>query len=138
MLSALCLFTPFEEFVNNSFSIPTLVYYLTVAALFLFFTAQGVGKAPLELRGGHNDEEIGTRAQPLRNGRVFRSGLLSTAMLAAVLVLCWPCCSTYWCGPSLTKYTEFDLSEAGNLHPERQHQSTGGGAGKGCAHLLPL
>ena len=25
-----CLFTPFEEFVNNSFSIPTLVYYLTV------------------------------------------------------------------------------------------------------------
>ena len=32
---------PFEEFVNSSFSIPTLVYYLTVAAVFLFFTAQG-------------------------------------------------------------------------------------------------
>ena len=44
VLSALCLFTPFEEFVNNSFSIPTLVYYLTVIALFLFFTAQGLEK----------------------------------------------------------------------------------------------
>ena len=44
VLSALCLFTPFEEFVNNSFSIPTLVYYLTTAVLFLFFTAQGIEK----------------------------------------------------------------------------------------------
>ena len=42
--SGLCLFTPFEEFVNNSFSIPTLVYYLTVTTLFLFFTAQGLEK----------------------------------------------------------------------------------------------
>ena len=44
VLSALCLFTPFEEFVNSSFSIPTLVYYLTVAVVFLFFTAQGLEK----------------------------------------------------------------------------------------------
>ena len=44
VLSALCLFTPFEEFVNSSFSLPTLVYYLTVAAVFLFFTAQGLEK----------------------------------------------------------------------------------------------
>ena len=44
MLSALSLFTPFEEFVNSSFSIPTLVYYLTVAVVFLFFTAQGLEK----------------------------------------------------------------------------------------------
>ena len=44
VLSALCQFTPFEEFVNNSFSIPTLVYYLTVTVLFLFFTAQGLEK----------------------------------------------------------------------------------------------
>ena len=44
VLSALCLFAPFEEFVNNSFSIPTLVYYLTVTVLFLFFTAQGIEK----------------------------------------------------------------------------------------------
>ena len=44
VLSALCLFTPFEEFVNSSFSIPTLVYYLTVAVLFLFFTVQGLEK----------------------------------------------------------------------------------------------
>ena len=42
VLSALCLFAPFEEFVNNSFSIPTRVYYLTVAVLFLFFAAQGI------------------------------------------------------------------------------------------------
>ena len=44
MLSALCLFTPFEEFVNSSFSIPTLVYYGTITVLFLFFTAQGLEK----------------------------------------------------------------------------------------------
>lgn len=44
VLSALCLFLPFEDFVNSSFSIPTLVYYLTVCALFLFFTAQGLEK----------------------------------------------------------------------------------------------
>ena len=25
-----------------------------------------------------------------------------------------------------------------NVHPERQHQNTGGGAGKGCAHLLSV
>ena len=44
VLSVLCLFTPFEDFVNNSFSIPTLVYYLTVTMLFLFLTAQGIEK----------------------------------------------------------------------------------------------
>lgn len=44
VLSALCLFTPFEDFVNNTFSIPAVVYYLTVAVLFLFFTAQGLEK----------------------------------------------------------------------------------------------
>ena len=44
VLSALCLFAPFEEFVNNSFSIPALVYYLTATVLFLFFTAQGIEK----------------------------------------------------------------------------------------------
>lgn len=44
VLEALCLFLPFEEFVNASFSIPALVYYLTVTALFLFFTAQTIEK----------------------------------------------------------------------------------------------
>lgn len=44
VLSALCLFTPFEDFVNNSFSVPTLVYYVTVTVLFLFFAAQGIEK----------------------------------------------------------------------------------------------
>ena len=58
VLSGLCLFTPFEEFVNNSFSIPTLVYYLTVTMLFLFFHGAGAGKAPLELRGGEQHEKF--------------------------------------------------------------------------------
>jgi len=44
VLSALCLFTPFEDFVNSSFSVPTLVYYLTVILLFVFFAAQGLEK----------------------------------------------------------------------------------------------
>lgn len=44
VLHALCLFLPFEDFVNSSFSIPALVYYLTVCVLFLFFTAQGLEK----------------------------------------------------------------------------------------------
>lgn len=44
VLSVLCFFTPFEDFVNNSFSLPTLVYYLTVTGMFLFFTAQTIEK----------------------------------------------------------------------------------------------
>ena len=44
VLSVLCFFTPFEDFVNNSFSLPTLVYYLTVTGMFLFFTAQRIEK----------------------------------------------------------------------------------------------
>ena len=44
VLSVLCFFTPFEDFVNNSFSLPTLVYYLTVTGMFLFFPAQSIEK----------------------------------------------------------------------------------------------
>ena len=44
VLSVLCFLTPFEDFVNNSFSLPTLVYYLTVTGMFLFFTAQSIEK----------------------------------------------------------------------------------------------
>ncbi len=44
VLAALCLFAPFEDFVNGSFSVPVLVYYLSVAWLFLFFTVQGLEK----------------------------------------------------------------------------------------------
>ena len=44
VLSVLCFFTPFDDFVNNSFSLPTLVYYLTVTGMFLFFTAQSIEK----------------------------------------------------------------------------------------------
>ena len=109
VLNALCLFTPFEEFVNSSFSIPTLVYYLTVAAVFLFFTAQG-----LEKRRWNGEEEATTmkwnKNAASQKGRVFRSGLLSTAMLAAVLVLAVLLNLLVRAIPA--KYTEFDLSEA--------------------------
>ena len=44
VLEALCLFAPFEKFVNGSFSVPAVVYYLSAAGLFLFFTAQGIEK----------------------------------------------------------------------------------------------
>lgn len=44
VLSVLCFFTPFEDFVNNGFSLPTLVYYLTVTGMFLFFTSQSIEK----------------------------------------------------------------------------------------------
>ena len=42
VLRALCLFTPFETFINGSFSIPVLVYYLSVTMVFLFFTMQSI------------------------------------------------------------------------------------------------
>ena len=44
LLEALCLFAPFERFVNGIFSLPAVLYYLSAAALFLFFTAQGIEK----------------------------------------------------------------------------------------------
>ena len=44
VLRGLALFQPFEDFVNGSFSVPALVYYISAAGLFLFFTAQGIEK----------------------------------------------------------------------------------------------
>lgn len=44
VLGGLALFNPFEDFVNGSFSVPALVYYISAAGLFLFFTAQGIEK----------------------------------------------------------------------------------------------
>lgn len=44
VLEALCLFAPFERFVNGSFSVQAVVYYLSAAGLFLFFAAQGLEK----------------------------------------------------------------------------------------------
>ncbi len=44
VLEALCLFTPFEDFVNGSFSVPTLVYYISIAGLFLFLCGQNLEK----------------------------------------------------------------------------------------------
>ena len=44
VLEALCLFAPFERFVNGSFSLSAVVYYFSAAGLFLFFTAQHIEK----------------------------------------------------------------------------------------------
>ena len=44
LLGALCLFSPFEMFVSGLFSLSAVVYYLSVTALFLFFTCQTLEK----------------------------------------------------------------------------------------------
>lgn len=44
LLGALGLFTPFENFIYGIFSIPAVVYYLSIAALFLFLAGQGLEK----------------------------------------------------------------------------------------------
>lgn len=44
LLGALCLFSPFEDFVGLTVSLPAVVYYLSAAALFLFLTVQGIEK----------------------------------------------------------------------------------------------
>ena len=44
LLGALCLFSPFEKFVSGLFSLNAVVYYLSVTALFLFFTCQTLEK----------------------------------------------------------------------------------------------
>jgi ABC-2 type transport system permease protein len=44
VLAALCLFTPFEDFINSTFSVPALVYYGSVTVLFLFLTGQTLEK----------------------------------------------------------------------------------------------
>lgn len=44
LLGALCLFSPFEKFVSGLFSLSAVVYYLSVIALFLFFTCQTLEK----------------------------------------------------------------------------------------------
>lgn len=44
LLGALALFVPFEDFVYGVFSVPGLVYYLCVTALFLFLAGQGLEK----------------------------------------------------------------------------------------------
>lgn len=42
VLGALALFDPFTEFVGGMFSVTGIVYYLSVAALFLFLTGQSL------------------------------------------------------------------------------------------------
>ena len=44
LLGAMCLFSPFEKFVSGLFSLSAVVYYLSVTALFLFFTCQTLEK----------------------------------------------------------------------------------------------
>ena len=42
VLSALALFEPFQDIVGGMFSIPAIVYYLSVIGLFLFLTGQAL------------------------------------------------------------------------------------------------
>ena len=42
VLGALALFDPFTGFLNGIFSLPALIYYLSVIALFLFLTVQSL------------------------------------------------------------------------------------------------
>ena len=44
LLGALGLFTPFENFIYGIFSIPAMIYYLSITALFLFLAGQGLEK----------------------------------------------------------------------------------------------
>lgn len=44
IMEKLSLFAPYEDFVNQIFSVPALVYYVLVAALFLFFSCQTLEK----------------------------------------------------------------------------------------------
>ena len=44
MLSALALFEPFKDIVGGMFSIPAIVYYLSVIGLFLFLTGQALAR----------------------------------------------------------------------------------------------
>lgn len=44
VLSALALFEPFKDIVGGMFSIPAIVYYLSVIGLFLFLTGQALAR----------------------------------------------------------------------------------------------
>lgn len=44
VLSALALFEPFKDIVGGVFSIPAIVYYLSVMGLFLFLTGQALAR----------------------------------------------------------------------------------------------
>ena len=44
IMEKLSLFKPYESFVNMVLSVPALVYYVLIAALFLFFTCQTLEK----------------------------------------------------------------------------------------------
>lgn len=44
VLSALALFGPFKDIVGGMFSIPAIVYYLSVMGLFLFLTGQALAR----------------------------------------------------------------------------------------------
>lgn len=44
VLSALALFEPFKDIVGGMFSIPAIIYYLSVMGLFLFLTGQALAR----------------------------------------------------------------------------------------------
>lgn len=104
VLSALCLFAPFEEFVNSNFH-PTGVLSHRDGAVPVLYRA-GTGKTPLELRGGHNNEK---QKEPAGQRQGIPQRVYSTAILAAAILLAVLVNLVVRALPS--KYTEFDLSE---------------------------
>ncbi|MCI2046830.1 MAG: ABC transporter permease [Faecalibacterium sp.] len=44
VLGKLCLFTPYQDFMDQTFSLPALAYYTIVIVLFLFFACQTLEK----------------------------------------------------------------------------------------------
>lgn len=85
VLGALALFQPFTDFVGGMFSVTGIVYYLSVAGLFLFLTGQA-----------------------LERRRSLRSGAYASVLAVVVLVLV--ILLNLVVGAVPTKFTQFDIS----------------------------
>ena len=88
LLGALSFFAPFETFVNGTFSLPALVYYLSAAGLFLFFTVWHIARR----RG----------ARRTLRARALLPAAVALALLANLAVGALP-----------AGYASFDLSAGG-------------------------
>ncbi len=127
-------FAPFEEFVNNSFSIPTLVYYLTVTVLFLFLRRRASRSAAGTERGTDHEEIREKKRRTLERLR------LHSGIYAAAWSPCW--CIVLAVLLNLivraipTRYTEFDLSEAGLFTLSDSSKEIVRRPDTGCDHLL--
>ena len=74
--TALALFGRFDNFVNGLFDISSLVYFVSVALLFVFFHLPGFENAAGREKGGAND---GDNKRPQENERTVRDALHSRA-----------------------------------------------------------